>query len=57
MNPMGRKPKRFPAKVDHHPKKPLVNWWEEENDDGQKKTERRKAKKEISLELVNLLGT
>lgn len=45
MQPMGRKPSRFPGKVDHHPGKGYVNWWEKgmatnEN----KKASRRKAK-------------
>ena len=28
MQPMGRKPSRFPGKEDAHPKHGLVNWWE-----------------------------
>ena len=52
MKPMGRRPKRFPGKVDCHPRGPLVNWWEAEmGTDGRKKTERARAKKEIENQL------
>jgi hypothetical protein len=52
MWPLGRKPTRFPGKVDHHPKKGFINWWENIFcDDGMKKTSRQAAKKEIQEEL------
>ncbi len=53
MQPLGRKPSRFPSKTDCHPKKGYANWWEVEilNDDN-KKADRRKVKKEINMELA-----
>ncbi|MCP3704935.1 MAG: hypothetical protein GY954_18645, partial [Alteromonas sp.] len=48
MQPMGRKPSRFPGKTDYHPKYGEVNWWEAElGNDENKKAERQKARKEI----------
>ena len=48
MQPMGRKPIKFPGKIDHHPKKGFVNWWESEPCHGEnKKAERQQSKLEI----------
>lgn len=47
MQPLGRKPSRFPTKTDCHPKKGFVNWWEELNT-GNKKGYRKKKKQELS---------
>lgn len=53
MQPMGRKPVRFPSKVDAHPTAPYVNWWEAEiSTDDKKKSERQQAKKDIASELL-----
>lgn len=48
MQPMGRRPVRFPGKIDHHPPKGSVNWWEAELSTESKKTERANGKKEIA---------
>lgn len=45
---MGRRPVRFPGKIDHHPPKGSVNWWEAELSTESKKTERANGKKEIA---------
>ncbi len=47
MKPLGRKPSRFPNKVDHHPGEGFVNWWENAFSRGNQKAERQAAKKEI----------
>ncbi len=46
MQPMGRKSKRFPCKVDHHPrpKYKWINWWEDICSEN-KKGERQLIKK------------
>ena len=54
MQPMGRKHKKFPYKIDCHPKNGCVNWWEIENDDGKKKTDRRNGKREIEEDKYDL---
>lgn len=48
MQPMGRRPVKFPGKIDHHPPKGSVNWWEAELSTESKKTERANGKKEIA---------
>lgn len=53
MQPMGRKPVRFPSKTDCHPPKRLVNWWEAEICTEGKKTERANGKKEIEQALTD----
>jgi hypothetical protein len=51
MQPMGRKPSRFPGKVDHHPKKGYVNWWEKGMSTNEnKKASRHKAKNNKALQ-------
>ena len=53
MQPMGRKPTRFPSKVDRHPHDGRVNWWETEMaNDENKKGERQKAKLELKKVLT-----
>ena len=54
MQPLGRKPKRFPGKIDYHPRKGFVNWWETEGCDANKTAEKREARKEIEDELNNI---
>lgn len=54
MQPMGRKPVRFPYKQDHHPRKPLVNWWETEIATEGKKTERQHARRAIAADLLGV---
>ena len=55
MQPMGRKPTRFPNKVDCHPHDGRSNWWEVEMaNDENKKTERQQAKKHINKELKEM---
>lgn len=53
MQPLGRKPTRFPGKIDHHPlpKRLYVNWWEVDCLKENKKAARREAKKEIEIQL------
>lgn len=54
MQPLGRKPVRFPSKTDVHPKAPLANWWEVEiSTDNDKKSERQRAKRELDKELTD----
>ena len=53
MQPLGRRPIRFPGKEDSHPGKGYKNWWED-NDGDNKSTEKRQAKKEIQIELNNI---
>jgi hypothetical protein len=53
MQPMGRKPVRFPRKEDCHPPKGHVNWWEAEIETANKAAERDKAKKEIAQALAD----
>ena len=43
MQPLGRKPSRFPGKIDYHPKRPYFNWWEVELSADKKKAERQQA--------------
>jgi hypothetical protein len=47
MQPMGRRPIRFPGKVDHRarPKRIWRNWWESGHEDENKKRERQLTKK------------
>ena len=45
MKPMGRKPSRFPRKIDCHPPRGYENWWESEGCSANKKAERQFAKK------------
>lgn len=48
MQPMGRKPSRFPTKIDNHFHDGNQNWWEIEMCDSSNKTaEKQKVKKEI----------
>lgn len=55
MQPMGRKPVRFPSKRDVHPTPPSVNWWEVEiSADNKKKSDRQQAKKDIVVELLDV---
>lgn len=50
--PLGRKPSRFPTKIDYHPRKGYINWWEDEmSDNANKAAEKRKAKEEIKREM------
>ena len=54
MQPMGRRPTRFPGKIDYHPHDGRVNWWEAEiGNDENKKADRQRAKKEIRNEEVD----
>jgi hypothetical protein len=54
MQPMGRKPIRFPGKQDHHPRKPLANWWEVEVATEDKSKDRQQARRDIIEELRTL---
>ncbi|EEF25015.1 conserved hypothetical protein [Ricinus communis] len=54
MQPMGRKPVRFPCKQDCHPRKPLVNWWEVEIATEGKKTDRQRGRRAIAAELQGI---
>ena len=54
MQPLGRKPKRFPGKIDYHPRKGFENWWETEGCDANKTAEKRMARREIEDELNNV---
>lgn len=47
MQPLGRKPLRFPGKTDCHPRKPEINWWEDDHATENKALEKRRANKEI----------
>lgn len=47
MQPLGRKPKRFPGKKDEHPGRGCINWWEDEMRTENKKRNRQTAKSEI----------
>ena len=53
MKPLGRRPIRWPGKVDHHPGKGWINWWESEkhNPKENKALEKRQWKKEIEEEI------
>jgi hypothetical protein len=51
MQPLGRKPIRFPGKQDHHPRKPLANWWEVEVATEGAKQERQQVRRIINAEL------
>ena len=52
MQPMGRKPVRFPSKTDCHHPKGYCNWWEVECcTDGSKKSARQQAKRDIAAEI------
>lgn len=54
MQPMGRKPSRFPSKTDCHPPKGHMNWWEAEMGTGaNKKADRFAGKKEIERRLLD----
>jgi hypothetical protein len=49
MQPLGRKPCKFPSKEDIHPRDGYINWWEDEMSCKEnKKAERQKVKKEIN---------
>ena len=54
MQPLGRRPVRFPNKIDHHVihrGKRCRNWWESEySDDGNKAIQKRADRKEIEKE-------
>ena len=51
---MGRRPIKFPSKVDCHPGKGCVNWWEAEcGNDSNKKSERQKFKKDTIAEQID----
>ena len=54
MQPMGRKPTRFPGKIDHHPPKGSVNWWEVDISTESNKSERANGKKEIAEIMTEL---
>lgn len=53
MQPLGRKPLRFPGKTDCHPKAPLQNWWEQATEGADKKASRQAAQREIAQELAD----
>ncbi len=54
MKPLGRKPVKFPSKVDHHPHKPDVNWWENNSNSANKTSDKQTSKKQIEKEINNL---
>lgn len=57
MQPLGRRPCRFPSKTDCHPPKGYVNWWEAEmGNDENKPAERQAARREIARE-IDLMQT
>ena len=57
MQPLGRKPSRFPGKINCHPKKPFINWWEVEiSTDNKKKTQRQESKKALKSFILLLLA-
>lgn len=59
MQPLGRKPSRFPSKQDVHPAKGFMNWWEAEGamSSGENKAAaRRAARKEIEEEVADASG-
>lgn len=47
MQPLGRRPTRFPGKEDCKPPKPFCNWWEIEYTTESKAAENRRSEKEI----------
>jgi|GEM_PF-5995388 len=52
MQPLGRKPVKFPSKTDCHPPKGYSNWWEVEiNHHDRKRADRREAKRNIRKEI------
>lgn len=56
MQPLGRKPIRFPSKRDNHIREdhhPLGNWWEDHSDCGkaEKKAERMSTKLKLKIHL------
>ena len=52
MQPLGRKPSRFPTKVDYHPRKGYINWWENEmSTNDNKAAEKRECKEAIQKAL------
>jgi len=51
MQPMGRKPSRFPSKTDHHILK-TKNWWEDDMCSENKVAERTTWKQEVNQELL-----
>jgi hypothetical protein len=52
MQPLGRKPSRFPTKTDCHPPKGYVNWWENEmSTPANKAAAKRDAELEIKKEM------
>jgi hypothetical protein len=56
MQPQGRKPCRFPSKVDHHILG-CKNWWEGEmGSDENKAADRRDWKKEVDEELIDFFS-
>jgi hypothetical protein len=50
MQPLGRKPSRFPGKIDVHPPKGYINWWEKEI---QAKLSKKTIKQNIEKEINN----
>lgn len=52
MQPMGRKPIKFPSKTDCHPPKGYCNWWEAEGCVN-KKAERQKARRQVAAAIDN----
>jgi len=55
MKPLGRKPTRFPGKVDNHPPKGWSNWWEDDMGTYENKTASRQAgKKDIENQLMEM---
>jgi hypothetical protein len=53
MQPMGRKPVRFPGKQDCHPPKGHLNWWEADVETVNKTADRTEARKDITQALMN----
>lgn len=51
MQPLGRKPCRWPSKVDYHPQKGHLNWWEVELETASKGAARNADKQLIREEL------
>ena len=46
MKPLGRRPSRFPGKVDHHPGKGWINWWEADDAYGSNSENKARDKRE-----------
>lgn len=51
MKPLGRRPSRFPGKVDHHPGKGWVNWWEKEFSEPNKARDKREWQQQAKKDL------